>query len=153
MKKYIILILVFIVGYCNAQNKVVGNALTNQTKIIPLTTNEIAAKKSYDSITAIYYKAHHKTDSLINNNQKRQINASNALAYFKSKVSIKAYEIVLNDISPYINAYVNGSDRIISWLKGENSSTYGNFTTTGYPTKNYYNELYANDLVNILIIH
>ena len=74
-------------------------------------------------------------------------------AYLRSQVNNNTtYENIVNNLATFnlIEAYLNGSDRIISWIKGENSATYGNFTLTGFPSRTYYTVARQTALLNIL---
>ncbi len=60
------------------------------------------------------------------------------IKYLKRQTTPTQYEAVEKDVAVLLVAYTNGSDRIISWIKGENSAVFGNFTNTGFPSKAYF---------------
>lgn len=72
-------------------------------------------------------------------------------AYLRSQISNNTtFENVQTTVTPFIQAYLDGSDRILSWIKGENSLVYGNYLLTGFPSKPYFTVQRQADLLNIL---
>src|ERR1035437_3913297 len=87
------------------------------------------------------------TDSLMSNMYDRQYKALRAMAYIKNIASPTVFNNIRTDLRSSLEDYVWGSDFLISWLKGENSAVYGNFTTTGFPSKTYFTTQRQTDLL------
>lgn len=103
--------------------------------------------KKNDSIQ----RANYGMDTMIANTSNRYFKIVKLRAYLRTQVqNLSTYESVEKAITEHIYAYMNGSDRIISWIKGENSLTYGNYTLTGFPSKPYYTVARQTELLNIL---
>lgn len=87
----------------------------------------------------------------IQNIATRQSKVLKLRGYLRSQVtSNTTYENVQTTVAPFIQAYLDGSDRIISWIKGENSLVYGNYTLTGFPSKSYFTVARQTALLEIL---
>ena len=73
-----------------------------------------------------------------------------ATKYIKNLTSPTQFNNVRGDLRNAMIDYEAVSDLVISWLKGENSAVYGNFTTNGFPTKSYFTAQRQIDLLAIL---
>jgi len=72
-------------------------------------------------------------------------------AYLRYSIaSDSQFETVDANLTNHIQAYLNGSNRLIEWIKGSNTATYGNFTLTGFPSRAYFTVQMQTDLLNIL---
>lgn len=147
MKKLLYLFLL-LASSCKAQDTLYRTV--NGIRIA-LTQQEVDAQKaewkSNDSIAQVNLAF----DTTFLNIGLRASRITRLRAYLRSQVtSNTTYETVQTTASPFINAYLDGSDRIISWVKGENSAVYGNFTTTGFPSKSYFSVVRQTALLKIL---
>jgi hypothetical protein len=158
MKKiFIIILLLFTTTLVRSQ--IIVNALKGRTQT-----------QIQDSINDVnFYAIHHKTDSILMNLQIRKLKMDSVIALMKSNLDDITFVRMETDMSTYISDYLSGSDKILHWLAGDNTY-YGDFTSTGLTSKNYYtnnlqgrtnfqnsrnqqsNDIQSN-ILNILTIH
>jgi len=86
----------------------------------------------------------------ISNLALRKKKIDKVVTYLLTQANPTVFQTILNDTRNHRADYIAGSDVLIAWIQGVSSPVYGNFTLTGFPSKNYFSAARQTKLLSIL---